>query len=283
MALDPDRLIKPVKKLRQLVKTIDDQATPTEVHQLRTNARRFEATFEALSLNGHGKSMLKSVGRIRKRAGKVRDMDVLTANASTVHVDGEEDCSVQLLEYLGVKRQKHAKKLHAEIRAAGSDLRADLKRAPDLLAKHEAVNTDATANAIKLAANLAFPKHLGSRNLHAYRLKVKELRDVLRMTSGAPPKFVEDLGQVKDAIGDWHDWEELVLLAEKALTHGNQCKFLKELKRVAEQKYQDALALTGALRKTYLRNFHTPKKSAAAASASSSKQPVWEAIAKLAS
>src|SRR5947199_8525892 len=113
MALDRNRLLKPAKKLKKLVKKIGKQPPPDEVHDLRTNARRFKAMFKAFSLDSHGlrKSLLKDLGRVRKRAGKVRDMDVLTAYASTVHPRGEEDCAVQLLEHLGVERRKHATKL----------------------------------------------------------------------------------------------------------------------------------------------------------------------------
>jgi hypothetical protein len=37
-------------------------------------------------------------------------MDVLTSFASTVHPRDENDCAVQLLEHLGAKRRKYAKR-----------------------------------------------------------------------------------------------------------------------------------------------------------------------------
>ena len=81
-----------------------------------TNTRRFEAVFQALSLDEEGidKELLKDLGRLRKSAGKVRDMDVLTAFASNVHPRGEEECLVKLLEHLGAQRKKQAGKLSAE-------------------------------------------------------------------------------------------------------------------------------------------------------------------------
>lgn len=50
MALDRDRLV-PVKKLRKLIGKIDQEPTLDKVHDLRTLTRKFEAIFEALSLN----------------------------------------------------------------------------------------------------------------------------------------------------------------------------------------------------------------------------------------
>ena len=295
MALDQDRLIKPVKKLRKIVNKIDRQAPPEKVHDLRTNARRLEAMFEALALDTKdpGKSIVKNVGRFRKRAGKVRDMDVLTTYGSTVHLQGEEECAVQLLEHLGAQRKKYAKKLYVEVKQRRPVVRYDLKRTPTLLSKVIRKNgnnssrspvANAAATAVTLAAQLASPQRLGKDNLHPYRLKVKELQNVLKMAAGALPKFVEDLGEVKDAIGEWHDWEELVGIAQKILDHGNQCKLLAELKRIAGEKYEHALGLTEELRKNYLRNGHNKKKGASsAASPGIPGEPVWEAIAMLAS
>src|SRR4051812_1977598 len=106
MPLDPNRFVKPAKKLRKLLKKTDRKPDPDAVHDLRTNIRRIEAVLEVLSLEPDGKhsSIIKPLGRIRKRAGKVRDIDVLTGFASSVHVQNENDCMVRLLENLGARR-----------------------------------------------------------------------------------------------------------------------------------------------------------------------------------
>lgn len=215
MALDRDRLLKPVKKLRKLVDKIDKNPDADKVHSLRTNIRRFESMLDALGLDtlGIDAGMLKDLGRLRKRAGKVRDMDVLTQFASTVHPRGEEDCVVQLLEYLGAKRKKEAGNLFVEIDSKGPSLRKHLNRSravlEKLLRKHP--TAEVTADALKLVAKLDTPSRLSAANLHPYRLQIKELQDVLCMAaSPKPARFVDDLGEVKDAIGEWHDWEELL-------------------------------------------------------------------------
>jgi CHAD domain-containing protein len=295
MNLDRNRLLKPVKKLRKLVTKLDPQPTPGKVHDLRTNARRFEASFQALSLDARGisKSVLKDLGRCRRRAGKVRDMDVLAAYASTVHLKGEEECAVRLLEYLGIRRRKHARKLYAVVQQLGPALRRDLKRAPAILAeltraksddpKGAAVAADAAATAVKLAVQLANPPRLGPKNLHPYRLKIKELFYMLQIAAGAGQRrFVSDLREVKDAIGEWHDWDELATIARESLDHGNRCGLPAELKRLARHKYEHALAVAQALRKKYLRSAHPQKNGASASSPRIPREPVWEAIAMLA-
>jgi CHAD domain-containing protein len=292
MALDRNSLVKPVKKLRKLIGKMDSHPAPEKVHALRTNTRRFEAMFEALSLaaQGIGKSTLKDLGTLRKRAGKVRDLDVLTGFASTVHLKGEEECEVELLERLGADRYKQARKLAAEIRRLGPDLRKELKRAPAVLARllekdKDAEAAEATSVALKLTAQLAGPRRLNRQTLHPFRLKVKELRNVLQMSGGAgQSKLVDDLGIVKDAIGEWHDWEELVSIAKKVLEHGAGCGLLKELKGTAEQKYAHALELVETLRKNHLRAAKTraPKKGPATADSRIPGEAVEEVTALLA-
>ena len=291
MPLDPDRVLKPVKKLRKLIDKMSGQPSPGKVHALRTNTRRFEAMFGALALDQYGfkKSVLKDLSRLRKRAGKVRDMDVLLGYASTVHVKGEDECLVQLLEGLGRRRRKRAKSLSAEAKRLRPELRKSLDRTPAELnefirhcnAEHIAANAAGTA--VKLASDLAAPRRLGRDTLHPYRLKVKELQNVLKLTDGGSNgEFVNELGEVKDAIGEWHDWEELLPIARRMLDHGARCKLLSEIKSIAGRKYDHAVALTEALRKRHLKPARPRRKRSAAAPSKVPTQPVLEATASLA-
>lgn len=61
-------------------------------------------------------------------------------------------------------------------------------------------------------------------------------------------KLVVELKKVKDAIGEWHDWEELIALANKVLDHGNRCLLKRRLKSISEKKFHSALSLANGLR-----------------------------------
>jgi CHAD domain-containing protein len=51
-------------------------------------------------------------------------------------------------------------------------------------------------------------------------LKIKELRYVLEMADGPRnQEFIDRLGEIKDAIGEWHDWEELIAITVEVLDH----------------------------------------------------------------
>jgi CHAD domain-containing protein len=213
---------------------------------------------------GVGKSLLKDLRRYRKRAGKVRDMDVLTGYASKLHLKGEEECLVRLREHLGVRRLKYARKLHSEVSKHRAEVRADLKQLSAALTtlvsdngkapEKEAATTDVAATATKLASQLAEPRRLNKGNLHSYRLKIKDLLSVLQIARGRSPLFVRDLGKVKDAIGEWHDWQQLVLTTQRVVDHGTRCGLLTRLKRIVQGKYEHSLSLTESLRKKYVQN-----------------------------
>jgi len=247
--------------------------TSNAIHNLRTSTRGLETTFITVNLatKRKVKRLLRDLARVRKRAGKVRDMDVLTADTLAVRLDGEQDCLVQLVEYLGAERNKYAKKLRFEIEARRPQLRRNLNRVSKRLtsrlkqvennpAKSDAVPTT-MAKAIRLASDLKSPVHLNKTNLHPYRLKVKELRNVLQLSDHTGnEEFLEKLGEVKDAIGEWHDWAELVSIAEKLLDHGKSCKLIRDLTLTSQSKYEHALSVTSQMRRNYLQGVGTSRK-----------------------
>jgi CHAD domain-containing protein len=261
MAIDFKRVHKPVRKLRKLLRKMSAQPTPDQVHDFRTNSRQMEATLKAFRVDDSrlGRQVLKPVSRLRKRAGRVRDMDVLTAYATHLHTeDGEQNCAVQLLEHLGARRRKYARKLHSASLKDGSSLRRRLKKAERALGrqlekaeKNGKFVPEPSSSAIDLGAELGSVPRLDHSNLHPFRLKVKQLRNVLRLADAPDQDLLDALGHVKDAIGEWHDWEELVGIADKVLDHGTQCRLIQQLKATSRGKFESALADAQQLRKRY--------------------------------
>jgi CHAD domain-containing protein len=288
MPLDPDQLEKPLRKLRKSIRKITNKPSPEEVHDIRTSTRRTEATLHALLLDNkrRGRRVLKTVTPVRKRAGKVRDMDVLTGFATTLSSDGEKECLVQLLEHLGQQRLKGARKLRRTAskrrqvagrllrrcsRFIDRNLNGTRKRPP-----RSEWSADAAAVALQLSGELAAWPKLNAENLHPFRLKVKELRYVLQLSRDSSDAFVEALGEVKDAIGEWHDWMELSAIADDLLSH-DACNILEQLKTTTKQRFDKALKLANQLRDTYLSS-PAPKKKQSSASL-----PINERVLKSAS
>jgi CHAD domain-containing protein len=217
-------------------------------------------------------------------------MDVLTGFAATLRDDGEQDCKVQLLEHLGAKRRKGARKLHGVVANNSNGLRRELKRLSKDLDRTlrqdgskrgdpKAASAQAAAAALRLESELADTSRLGRQNLHPYRLKVKELRNVLRLAKDPGDKeFVDTLGEVKDAIGEWHDWQELAAIAQKVLGHGPGCNLIRQLKQTTEKKYESALQSAEQMRKQYL----AVGRGKRATGVRRASKPVWTATSAMA-
>ena len=297
MALDIGPIKKNIRKLRKLLKKAPKLPNPDEIHDLRTQIRRFEAMLEALDVNckRNERRVLRYLGRIRKRAGKIRDMDVLTGHASTVQVDQERDCLVQLLEYLGAERYRHAEQLHAVMGKYGAELRRRLKRTLARLQKlipgHNKSRSGgrnapeaAMAFVLKLSNELATPATLNRKNLHAYRLKIKELRYVLEIADDPGNQgLIDKLSEVKDAIGEWHDWEELIAIAGEVLDHKENCKLLREVKVITSRKYETALSRTNKMRERLSSFFKRVKKRVSTSKRRPAVQPLLEAASAIVS
>lgn len=268
MAIDNARIQKSISRLRKFAKKVPKDPSPAEVHKLRTNARKLEAAFGALSLdsNKNERQLLKEVKKIRKRAGRVRDLDVLTGHLAGVQIDGEQECQVRLLEHLGTQRRKQSAKLRDVISNHRVELKTRLNNAADDLEAFLADNEPepsslAAAHALQLSSEMDSPKRLNRGNLHPYRLKVKELRYVLQLAPNSDSEFIDDLGEVKDAIGEWHDWEELIAIANDVLDHGPGCGLMRKLKETSNSKFDEGLRLAENLRKKYLKSGSRKKPS----------------------
>jgi CHAD domain-containing protein len=268
MALDKGEIQTSIRKLRKSLKRAERDLAPDEVHKLRTRVRRFESIESMPTVPAPDKSKLaKPLKRIRKRAGRVRDMDVLTAQLAALQGRRDPTCQTQLLEYLGAKRYRQAERLRVLLQKYGGKVRKRLKRFAAKAARAipasrkagrrraPAGNSQESAQILALSSELTQPSELTRANLHPYRLKVKQLRDLVRLTAGSSQsRFLEMLGACKDAIGEWHDSEELVALAEKVVDHRPRCPLLHALKAASERKFSAGLASAEKLRRAMARS-----------------------------
>jgi CHAD domain-containing protein len=264
MAFDALRLVKPFETVSKATKSTGKLDDPKRVHKLRTNTRRIEATLAAMDVvsAARKKELLKALNKVRKAAGKVRDMDVLIGKAADVSVEGERNCQIRVLEFLGAERRRLGAELKDEIRSYRKELRKGLKKASRRLRtllgaaneEQKAAEASAASRALEISAGLRRYRALNRRNLHEYRKQGKQLRYMLQMAQRKDEGFLTALTKVQDAIGEWHDWEELVGLAKQVLDHGRNCALIHELQLHAESSLDEALGVAASLRKRYLGN-----------------------------
>jgi CHAD domain-containing protein len=264
MALDANGLAKPFKKVRKRLKNWTAIPAPDDVHRLRTNSRRIEAILGALHWDSRkDRRLLKPLSRVRKRAGNIRDMDVLTSLVIGLHATGEDECILQLVGHLSVARYKQARQMKKLVGKYRQGLRHDLKRTlsrieeaangnPDSSAEPRHPASGVAAVALDLSKKLNQPARLNPANLHPYRLQLKQLRYVLEMRSlrDRDSRFIDALRKAQTAIGEWHDWESLKEVASDLLEH-NGCALLRQIEAAARSGFDNALSAANSVRDRY--------------------------------
>jgi CHAD domain-containing protein len=82
----------------------------------------------SLDLKRVDSGLLKNVESIRKKSGKVRDVDVLTGLLASLPSSVDDQCRIQLLEHLVDRRGRLVRKLHCLIAKSGKGARRSLRR-----------------------------------------------------------------------------------------------------------------------------------------------------------
>jgi CHAD domain-containing protein len=270
MALDPAAVHKPFRKLEKLFKHFPEPPPPDLVHDLRTETRRTEAIINAFQLDDRkaARKLLKHLKPIRQRAGKVRDMDVLIDFTSSLDAGEDTNCRLELLEFLASRRNKAASGLARKVDANLKPLRHSLQQSRKLAEaglnpkrtrqqkpgdkqKSRDKSSHSIASSFTMEQDMREWPRLTEKNIHPFRLKVKQWRYILQLGEDNHAKLITDLGQVKNQIGLWHDWRELQQIAEKVLDHGSRCVLAAQIRTRTRSEFQNALASSNALRKRY--------------------------------
>ena len=130
MLLTPEHTRATFRKLARQMSKLADKPAPENVHKFRTSSRRVEVLVSDLaeSRSGNDKKLLKLLGRLRKKAGRVRDLDVQSAALRSLKIPQEPGRKSQLMRTLAEERDQREKKL-AEV--AGQADRRRSAQAPE--------------------------------------------------------------------------------------------------------------------------------------------------------
>jgi len=239
--------IRPIfRKLRSQLSDLATKPTPENVHRFRTSSRRAEALLTDLArkLSGNDKKLLKLLGRLRKKAGRVRDLDVQTAALRSLKIPQEPVRKSQLLRALAEERGGREKKLVKTLdKKTIAELRRRLKRtARDLEIPK---NVDPVAIAMGMIARLEVNQSgVTEETLHRFRIAGKRARYVAEL-AGKNPDAASLAGQLRhmqDAIGDWHDWAQLQQRAEKQFGGAQDSALVSALRNVTRAKFRLAVS-----------------------------------------
>ena len=269
MPIDRQRNQTLFRRLSRLLKRTADKPQAQAVHQLRTAARRIESLLQALSpeADKNQRRLLKQLSRLRRRAGKVRDMDVQMALLRGLKIGRDSRRRERLMQLLAELRAKREKKLVATLdKKTRRDVQRRLRKAAQKLSLFQeppsmagcldvAQPFDPVTVALREFSRVARAQGaLREDNLHAYRLETKHVRYVAEMAGAdkTAQKIVAELKRMQDAIGEWHDWLELTQRAQQALEPAAETPLMSALQNVTRAKFREALSACNDTRKELL-------------------------------
>ncbi|HEV3039779.1 MAG TPA: CHAD domain-containing protein [Candidatus Angelobacter sp.] len=242
--------------------------SPKKVHRLRTTIRRIESFVDLSgSKLGHKhKEILEELTDLRKRAGRVRNFDVQVrllgsiANGSTI---SDRRILVQIFK---AKRERQSRRLSSMLKKL--DKAELVGRLEKLIGKTNLPGNSlgpidplerAKGQLLSLIAEVPGSEDLKPRRLHELRISLKKIRYTIELAeaSAAREHLLETLKSVQDAIGEWHDWENLVKIAEKQFGDRVNCPLLVEMRALFTSKYSAARSAAVSLRASFA---PSPKK-----------------------
>jgi CHAD domain-containing protein len=234
---------------------------PEDVHRFRTNSRRIEALIGQLAPETKNKKkLLKLVSKLRKRAGKLRDVDVQIAYLKDLKIPDRQSHRAQLLESLAEEHVRRARKLaKAADPATLRELRKRLRREQNQI-KLDGVDPLQLAVASLPRLNQV---PLTERTLHACRIAAKQARYLAELAGETPEakEFVSQLKRVQDAIGEWHDTVRLKEKAGERFGSASESALVSMLQNISRARFRNASnALVAAL--AAVSELHRPRKPA---------------------
>lgn len=252
MPIAPQRSRVVFQKLEQDLVKLCSKPQAENVHRFRTGTRRLQILLGELSpkLDRSQKKLLKLLGRIRKRAGKVRDLDVQLAALRALKMPQEPRRKTQLINHLIELRGEQEKKLRKAVDGdTVREIRKRLKRAS------KDFNPEASRDPLTVARGMLEKIGRGDGEvseamLHQYRIVSKRARYAAEFAqpSSEADHFIAGLKRLQDAVGDWHDWLTLTQTASKNLGEVRESALVAELHNVTGAKFRHAVAVLSQMR-----------------------------------
>jgi CHAD domain-containing protein len=249
-APEPSRVI--FQKLESDLIKLSSKPRAETVHRFRTGTRRLQILLGELSpdLDRNEKKLLKLRGRIRKRAGKVRDLDVQLSALRSLKIPREPRRKTQIIHHLIDLRSQQEKKLHKELdKATLRDIRKRLRRAA------KRFNPEISRDPLAIAKTMLIPLEregapLTELVLHQYRILTKRARYAAEFASPSREavRFIAEMKRIQDALGDWHDWLTLTQTAVEHLGDVRESPLVAELHNVTGAKFRHAVAVLSRTR-----------------------------------
>jgi CHAD domain-containing protein len=259
MTLTEKRFNTLARGVSATIAKLQEEVTAKRVHRLRTTIRRIQSLMEYSrpELTRKQQDTLDALSKLRKRAGKVRDLDI-QINLLNALGNGSTRADRRALEEALQGRRKHqaerlavaARKLgHSKFTGHLTQLGPAISAPSAALDAPDAPLHTAQRQITELAAQSGSQSQIRPRRLHEMRIALKMVRYLAELAEESQQKelLLGQLKAVQDALGAWHDWEELLRTAEKQFSHRAHCPLLDEARALFAAKHAGAIAAVSQL------------------------------------
>jgi CHAD domain-containing protein len=223
-----------------------------DIHDFRTHTRRLETLLKNLreKPGNNEKKLRKSLSRLRRRAGKVRDLDVQLAVLRSLKTGQEPRRKTELASVLAENRRRQEQRWHKALdRKTLRELRRRLKKAQSRLRLQ--AGSDPLALALAwFGGGCRKQEPITEEILHAYRGATKRARYLAEFAPKSARRdwVISRLRRVQDALGDWHDWLVLTTSAEKRFGGVRESSLVAALRNLTQVKFRHAVQVLAAER-----------------------------------
>jgi len=259
------------QKLERDLSRLAAKPHPENVHSFRTTTGRLRVLLEELvpERTNNQKKLLKALGRIRRRAGRIRDLDVQLATLRSLRFAQDPRRKTELTQALIELRGEHEKKLRKLLtKEAVREIHARLKRTAKKTKMKTEDLTNPLATARKILHRVALPAapvnarpvapSVTEDVLHKLRIAVKRARYAAEFApkSVEAGQFIAQLKRLQDTLGSWHDWLTLTHAASDRFGDLRESAMVAAVNNVTRGKFRQAVAAVAAA-------FPTPRPVAA--------------------
>lgn len=245
MPLRPENTRITFRKLSRQLSRLAGKLSPENVHKFRTSSRRVEVLVSDLGehCSGNDKKLLKLLARLRKKAGRVRDLDVQSAALRSLKIPEQPVRKARLMRTLAEERSQREKRLTKSLdKKTVSEVRKRLKRAAASLEISK--NADPVTVARQMLNALEVDHGvITEKTLHQFRIAGKRARYIAELAGKdeEASRLIGLLNHMQDVIGDWHDWVQLAERAEKLFGGVQESPLVAVLRNVTRAKFRQAV------------------------------------------
>lgn len=250
MTQHKERYTQLSQRLASTLAKSSSEPTAKYVHRLRTAIRRFESlvAYAHADLGRKQEKTVEEMVALRKKAGRVRDIDVQMDLLKAIANGSTRGDRLAVEATLQQKRGKQVKRLVAAIhKRSGMRVFSHLERIADksaVAAGQRDPLSEAHRGLSALAVTYATQSPTNDEELHEVRIQMKKLRYIAELgeETEEQQRFLEKMKSVQDALGTWHDWEELAGTVEKKFSDRANCPLLTEVRSLSAAKQRSARA-----------------------------------------